>query len=85
MTSVSGLIDLVYSFQYHIIQNCSGITHGRVLNRHLYAQRLQKLIYLHLFTDRFMKISLQSSEQTYMLTQPFTFLIYRPTASWWGF
>ena len=27
-------------------------------------QRLQKLIYLYLFTDCFMKISLQSSEQS---------------------
>ena len=29
----------------------------------LYAQRLQKFIYLHLFTDCFMNISNQSSEQ----------------------
>ena len=28
-------------------------------------QSLQKLIYLHLFTDCFMKISVQSSEQIY--------------------
>ena len=27
------------------------------------SQRLQKLIYLHLFTDCFMNISLQSSEE----------------------
>ena len=47
----------------HIIQICYGITRGRVLNGELYAQRLQKLIYLHLFTDCFMKISLQTSEQ----------------------
>ena len=47
----------------HIIQICSGITRGRVLNGELYAQRLQKLIYLYLFTDCFMQISLQSSEQ----------------------
>ena len=40
----------------------SGITRGRVLNGELYAQKLQNLIYLHLFTDCFMKISLQSSE-----------------------
>ena len=33
-----------------IIQICSGITRGRVLNRELYAQRLQKLMYLHLST-----------------------------------
>ena len=38
---------------------CSGITSGRVLKRELYAQRLQKLIYLHLLTGCFMKISLQ--------------------------
>ena len=37
---------------------------GRVLNGELYAQILQKLIYLHLFTNCFMKISLQSSEPT---------------------
>ena len=30
---------------------------GRVLNGELYGQRLQKLIYLNLFTDCFMKIS----------------------------
>ena len=33
----------------YIIQLCSGITHGRVLNGEPYAQRFQKLIYLHLF------------------------------------
>ena len=42
-----------------IIQICSGITHGRVFNGEHYAQRLQKLIYLHLSRDCFMKISLQ--------------------------
>ena len=47
----------------HIVQMYSGITHGRVLNEELYAQRFQKLIYPHLFTDCFMKISAQSSEQ----------------------
>ena len=31
----------------YIIQMCSGITCGRVLNRELYAQRLQNLVYLH--------------------------------------
>ena len=36
---------------------------GRVLNGELYVQRLQKLIYLHLFANCFMKISPQSSEQ----------------------
>ena len=45
-----------------MIQICSGITSGRVLNGEFYAQRLQKLIYLHLLTGCFMKISLQSSE-----------------------
>ena len=44
-----------------IIQICSGITRGRVLNGEHYAQRLQKLIYLLLSTDCFMKISLQST------------------------
>ena len=43
-----------------MIQICSGITSGRVLNGELYAQRLQ---YLHLLTGCFMKISLQSLEQ----------------------
>ena len=43
----------------YVIQICSEITHGRVLNGELYAQRLQKLIYLHLSTGCFMKISLQ--------------------------
>ena len=42
---------------YGINQISSGITRGRVLNGELYAHRLQKLIYLHLSTDCFMKIS----------------------------
>ena len=33
------------------------ITRGRVLSGELYAQRFQKFIYVHLFTDCFMKIS----------------------------
>ena len=37
----------------------SGIASGRVLNGELYAQILQKLIYLHLLTGCFMKLSLQ--------------------------
>ena len=45
-----------------MIQICSEITSGRVLNGELYAQRLQKSIYRHLLTGCFMKISLQSSE-----------------------
>ena len=36
----------------------SACTCGRVLNAELYAQRLQKLIYLHLSTACFIKISL---------------------------
>ena len=46
---------LLYLF---IIQICSGIIRGKVLNGDLYAQRLLMLIYLHLFTSCFMKISL---------------------------
>ena len=46
-----------------MIQVCSGITSGRVLNGELYAQILHKLIYLYLLTGCFMKISLQSSKQ----------------------
>ena len=45
-----------------MIQLCSGITSSRLLNWELYAQRLQKLIYRHLLTGCFMKISLQSLE-----------------------
>ena len=49
----------------HVIQISSGITCGRVLNGELYAQSLQKLIYLHLFNDCFMNtgISLQKFPQ----------------------
>ena len=62
-----------YKYQYcycliiiqYITQICSEITHGRVLSGEIYAQRLQKLIYLHLFTDCFMKISLQSTGPIY--------------------
>ena len=51
-----------------IYQMCSGTTRGRVLDGelyyyHFYAQRFQKLIYLHLLKDCFMKISPQSPEQ----------------------
>ena len=49
----------------HMVQIYSGITCGRVLIGELYAQILQKLINLYLFTDCFMKISLQSSEQLF--------------------
>ena len=47
---------------YHIVQMYSGITRGRVLIGELCAKRLQKLTYLHLFRDCFMKISLESLE-----------------------
>ena len=46
-----------------IIQMCSGITLDGVFSGEFYGQRFQKLIYLHLFTYCFMKISLQSLEQ----------------------
>ena len=44
----------------NIIQLRSGITCGRMLNGEVYAQKFQMSIYLHLFTDCFMKISPQS-------------------------
>ena len=50
-----------------LVQLSSGLTRGGVLNGELYAQRLQKSIYLLLFTDCFMKICLQSWEQIYSL------------------
>ena len=49
---------MLISKETSIIQICSGITRGRVLNGELHALRLQKLVYLHLSTDCFMKISL---------------------------
>ena len=63
----------------HRLKNVFGIvwfnfvleTSGRVLNGELYAQRLQKLIYLHLFTDCFMKIPLHSSEQNILYIEIF--------------
>ena len=36
---------------------CSGTTRGRVLNGEVNTQRLQKLIYPHIFTNCFKKIS----------------------------
>ena len=42
------MIHRVNIFIYFIIKLCSGITHGRVLNGELYAQRIQKLITGHL-------------------------------------
>ena len=58
------VISAIYTVTNHIVLICSGITRCRVLNVELYAQRLQKLIYLHLFTDCFMKISIQSMGQS---------------------
>ena len=52
------------------MRRCSGITRGRVLNGKLYAQRVQKLIYLYLFTDCFMKISPKSLEQIQTVVVP---------------
>ena len=46
-----------------LVQQCYGITRGRVLNGKLYAQTFQNLICLHLLADCFMKISVQSLEQ----------------------
>ena len=43
---------------------CSGITRDRFLNGDRYAQRFQKSIYLHLFTDCLIRISPQFSKQT---------------------
>ena len=43
-----------------MIQMFSGITRDRVLNGELCAQRFQKLIYLYLFTDCFMKSAPQN-------------------------
>ena len=37
---------MIYYVRGHIIQIYSEITCGRILNGQLYAQRLQKLIYL---------------------------------------
>ena len=59
LTGFMIMIYLCYCMYWHMIQICSGITSGRVLNREFYAQRLQKLIHLHLLTGCFMKISLR--------------------------
>ena len=59
---------------FHIIQMCSVITHGRLLNGQIYAQRFQKLVYLHLFTDYFMKFSPQLSVKLQCLFEETIFL-----------
>ena len=62
-----------FIFFVQIIQMCSEITSGKVFNGELYAQRFQKLIYLHLFTDCFMEISHQPSEQIHFWTELYLF------------
>ena len=47
----------------YIIQVSSGIICGRVLNGEFYAQRFQKLIYVHVFTDCFVKMFVQVIEE----------------------
>ena len=37
------------------VQICSGIRRGRVLKGELYAHRVQKIIYLYLFTELFLE------------------------------
>ena len=70
-----------------MIQICSVITSGRMFNGELYAQRLQKLIYLHLPTGCFMKISLPSSEQKciicilILLQEPVGYISYLDVAN----
>ena len=51
----------------YMSQMCSGITRGRVPNGVFYAQRFHKLIYLQLFTECYVKIFPQSSEQRQFL------------------
>ena len=46
-----------------------------VLNGELYAQRLQQLTYLHLSTDCFMKISLQSTGSKVFFTSDILYAI----------
>ena len=50
MYKLSEMISVSDNINY-IMQMCSGITRGRALNGELYAQRLQKLIYLHLINS----------------------------------
>ena len=52
-------LDLIRKCIHVLIQIRFGISRGRVLSGELYAKILQKLICLHLFTDCFMKMSLQ--------------------------
>ena len=42
---------IFYNLQFK--EACFGITHGGVLSGKLFAQRFQKLVYLHLFTELF--------------------------------
>ena len=54
------VINMFFLLQQKYYSFFSGITTGRVLNGEFYAQRLQKLIYQHLLTGHFIKISFQS-------------------------
>ena len=53
-----GTGQITSDYMITIIQIYSGITRGGMINGELHTQRLQKLIYLCLSTDCFMKISL---------------------------
>ena len=53
-----------------IIQICSGITCGKVYNGELYTQSVQKLIFLYMSTDCFVKFSLCSSGYWCVCLQP---------------
>ena len=57
--------EVLKMYYINIIQLCSEMTCSRGLNGELSTQRLQKLIYLHLFGECLMKISLRSSEQIF--------------------
>ena len=56
---------------------CSGITRGRMLNGELYAQRLQKLIYLHLSAELFHEdlSSIVRANTLVLLSHPHSFYI----------
>ena len=51
----------MYSKANYVVQICYKITCGRVFNGKIYAQRLQKLIYLHLSTDCFISLHQRES------------------------
>ena len=47
ITCLISFVNINVGISDYMIQICSGITSGRVLNGELYAQRIQKLIYMH--------------------------------------